>query len=97
MPHIPIIGAYMTMRSIMVVTICICCTSLVQRVISDAEENLPISALEKLITFRNSFPLRSRPTEAPIRAAKKDATAAAINIISAIRNILPPSLHRYCF
>ena len=49
--HIAIIGANISMRSTIMFAMCICWISLVVLVISDAVENLFISAIEKLSTF----------------------------------------------
>ena len=62
------IGAKNTMRIAMTATIWICMMSLVDRVISDAVENLSNSAPEKCCTRSKSPSLRSRDRPAAIRA-----------------------------
>ncbi len=52
-------------------TICTWATSLVVRVISDAVEKSPNSALEKLSTFLKMAERISRATAVEVRAAKK--------------------------
>ena len=47
----PMTGANITMRSMITIMFWICCTSLVQRVMSDDCENRLTSAGEKDITF----------------------------------------------
>ena len=64
--------------------------SLVERVMSEAVENLENSAPEKCTTFWNTLPRSSRPTAAPTRAAKKLTTTTASAMPSAIASILPP-------
>ncbi len=94
-PPIPMIGAYSTIRSIIAVTIWICCISFVLRVISEAVENLLISAFEKPTTFENVFSLKSLPIPAPTFEAAYPTTTAAISMMAAKPNILPPVFHRY--
>ena len=61
-------GANQTMRIIMMTTIWICVISFVDRVISEAVENLSNSVLEKLSTRWNTFRRRSRANPAAVRA-----------------------------
>ncbi len=63
-------------------------------VISDAVENLLISAFEKPTTFEKVFSLKSLPTAAPTFEAAKPTTHAAISIIAAKAAILAPAFHR---
>ncbi len=55
---------------IMKITICTWVTSLVERVISEAVENLSNSVLEKLSTFLKTSRRISRATPAAVRAAR---------------------------
>ena len=93
-PPTPSIGAYSTILNVSTHTICICCTSFVVRVISEAVENLSSSALEKPITFLYTCPLKSRPTPAPTRDAKNATKTVHIAIINAIPIIFMPESSR---
>ena len=95
-PPTPIIGAYKTIRSIMIVNIWTCWISLVLLVIRDAVENLSISALENPMTFSNT-PLRSfRPRSAPTLDANNPTSMDATPKTKAMANILSPAISRYC-
>ena len=61
--------------------------------IKDAVENLSISALEKLITFLNTFPRKSLPTPAPVLDARKPTIIAQTAMMKAIPIIFAPVLH----
>ena len=70
-------GASMTIRSIITIMFWICCTSLVQRVMSDDCEKRLTSAGEKDITFANTLRRRSRATAAATRDAMRPVSTAA--------------------
>ena len=61
MPPMAMIGAASVRLSIISTTICTCCTSLVERVISDGVPKWLSSACEKLSTLRNRRARTSRP------------------------------------
>ena len=73
----PMTGANMTMRSMITIMFWICCTSLVQRVMSDDCENRLTSAGEKDSTFANTSRRRSRATAAATRDAMRPESVAA--------------------
>ena len=63
--------------------------------ISDAVENLSISALENPMTLEYSFPLISLATPAPTLDARKPIHTEVTAIRSAMATILRPAAHRY--
>lgn len=65
-------------------------TSFVLRVMSEAVENLSISADENDSTLRNTCARRSRPMAADIRAPTKLQSTAAAIMPSVSRSIFPP-------
>ena len=73
----PMTGANITMRSKITTRFWICCTSLVQRVISDDCEKRLTSAGEKDITLAKTSRRRSRATEAATRDATRPESVAA--------------------
>ena len=74
----PMTGANITIRSMITIMFWICCTSLVQRVMSDDCENRLTSAGENDITFAKTSRRRSRATAAATRdAMSPESTAAA--------------------
>ena len=85
------IGAYSTILSSIMHTIIICWTSFVHLVMSDAVENLSISAPENDTTFLNTLPRRSRPMAAPVFDATNDEQNAASIIMIDIPVILRPA------
>ena len=87
-------GAEMNMRCPIKTIICICCTSLVVRVIKDAVEILSNSACEKLYTLLKMPLRRSRAAPMALRELKKeavieqnDAKSATPSMISPVRTI----------
>ena len=91
---IPIIGANNTIRNTMVKTIWICCTSFVQRVISDEVENWFISALENPTTLWNSLPLTSLAVYAASLEESKPTNMLTSIISTANPSILNPMLFK---
>ena len=69
--------------------------SFVLRVISEAVENLFISAFENPTTLVNVFSLKSRPMPAPTLDAANPTATAARSMATAKINILPPIFQRY--
>src|ERR1043166_46823 len=67
----PMNGAMSAMRSSITSTICNCWTSLVERVISEAVENLWNSAREKLSTFAKTNSRTSREKPVAMRADER--------------------------
>ena len=94
-PPIPRIGAYATILKSITDTICICWMSFVLLVISDAVENLSISAFENPTTFLNTFSLSVIPI--PTLEAKKPTSTVTTPIRSAIPSIFSPANKRYDF
>ena len=74
----------------MKITICTWVTSLVERVISEAVENLSNSVLEKPSTFWNTAWRMSRATPAAVRAARKPTAIVHAPPSSEINSIMPP-------
>ena len=91
-PPTPIIGAYTTTLNSMVINCCICCTSLVLRVINDAVENWFNSAFENVMTFLKTFSLNVFPSFAATLDDNNIMVTAHIMVISAIPNICNPVL-----
>ena len=78
------------MRMIIKITICTWVTSLVERVISEAVENLSNSVLEKLSTFLNTALRMSRAAPAAVRAARKPVAIVHAPPSSETSSIMPP-------
>ena len=87
-------GAYKTMRSNITVTIWICWTSFVERVIRDAVDNRLISASENEITRLKMLSRRSQPTPAATLAATRPVSTADATINNVIRIISTPTRFR---
>ena len=82
------------MRIIMMMTICICMTSLFVRVMSDAVENLSNSRCEKPSTLVKTAVRRSRAMPAPVRAEMRPTRMVANAPRRVRRSIMPPILRR---
>ena len=88
----PRIGAYSTMRSSITTSIWICWMSLVQRVISEAVENVLNSLPEKETTCRNTAKRRFSPNLAATRDANSEIRIAAATISSEKPSIFRPAV-----
>ena len=80
------------MRIIMMTTIWIWVISFVERVISEAVENLSNSVLEKLSTFWKTLRRRSRANPAAVRAARKPTVIVQAPESRVTSSISPPML-----
>jgi len=89
---IPIIGAESTILKRIITTICICCMSLVERVIREEMEKLLNSSIEKLSTFLNTALLRSFENPVPIFAERYPPITAANAPPRVIKIIVTPVL-----
>ena len=78
--HTASTGALMMTCKPMETIICTCCTSLVERVISDAVEKPLISAMEKLSTLSKTL-LRIRKESADAMRAAKKPTATELSAL----------------